>query len=239
MIRAVVFDYDGTLADSNAIKRDAYARIFLDAVGDEVEQAAVHAVVESVVAARPKDDRCGVIGGVLDAFAAAGFGPQHDSAARAAAVTDYAMRYNRICEDGAATCPEMPGAKVMLARLAKDRSLHVNTGTPVESITRVLRRRGWDRFFTSVYGAEDGKAKALHHIMAERDLTPNEIVMVGDDEADLEGACAVGCRMIGYANSTSQLRSAPDHIIERLDALDAVLASWDRATADPELVKEA
>ena len=54
-IRCIVFDFDGTLVESNPIKREAYYEIFARTTGSAD-------VLERVIRANPEADRYGIVG---------------------------------------------------------------------------------------------------------------------------------------------------------------------------------
>lgn len=194
MIRCVAFDFDGTLADSNQIKRDAWYEVF-GTTGYSHEE------VSALLAALPTADRFELIDAALARLASAGRLPTGDARPRLAA--ELAQAYNDICDTGQATCPEMPGAAAMLAALADRLPLYVNSATPEEPLRRVIGRRGWERYFRGVHGRPREKAEILRDILAREQLSPMEIAMVGDGLADFEGAREIGCPFFAVGELTS------------------------------------
>ena len=194
MIRCVAFDFDGTLADSNWIKRDAWYEVF-GRIGCSQEK------ISALLSALPTADRFELIDEGLNRLASAGRLPPGDARVRLAA--ELAQAYNDICETGQATCPEMPGAAAMLAALADRLPLYVNSATPEEPLRRIIGRRGWERYFRGVHGRPREKAEILRDILAREDLSPMEIAMVGDGPADLQGAQEIGCPFFAVGELTS------------------------------------
>lgn len=193
--RCVVFDYDGTLADSNRIKREAWFGVFARLGCDRAETAAL-------LGEHPTADRYELIGVMLDALAGQARLPAGDRGELAA---DLARSYNDLCEDGQATCPEMPGAGDLLRTLALRMPLYVNSATPQEPLRRIVARRGWEGLFRGVFGRPHDKADILRYILAREGLAAVEVVMVGDGPADWQAAQAVGCPFF----AVGELRETP------------------------------
>jgi phosphoglycolate phosphatase-like HAD superfamily hydrolase len=194
MIRCVAFDFDGTLADSNRIKRDAWYEVF-DRTGYS------HTEISALLAALPTADRFELIKEGLSRLASSGRLPTGDTHGLLAA--ELAQSYNDICEIGQETCPEMPGAAAMLAALADRLPLYVNSATPEEPLRRVIGRRGWECYFRGVHGRPREKAEILRDIIARERILPTEIAMVGDGPADIQGAQEVGCPFFAVGELTS------------------------------------
>lgn len=190
--RCVVFDYDGTLADSNRIKREAWFGVFARLGCDRAETAAL-------LGEHPTADRYELIGVMLDALAGQARLPAGDRGELAA---DLARSYNDLCEDGQATCPEMPGAGELLRRLAPRLPLYVNSATPQEPLRRVVARRGWTPWFRGIFGRPREKADILRDILAAERLTPDALALVGDGPADWQAAQAVGCAFFAVGELT-------------------------------------
>ena len=100
-LKVIVFDFDGTLIDSNRLKYDAFFKLFPDGahhastvreVLDQIGEASRYEIIEKILAGlgrRPTD-----LQGDVNALA---------------------DRYNTIVLDGAKKCPQMPGAGPLLA----------------------------------------------------------------------------------------------------------------------------
>lgn len=176
-IRCVAFDFDGTLADSNGLKREAWFTVFAGLGCPRAETAAL-------LADHPLADRFELAERML---------ARRGEAPTPARIADLAARYNAICEEGQGACPEMPGADAMLAALAPRLPLYVNSATPEEPLGRIVRRRGWAGYFRGIYGRPHGKVENLRRIAAAESLALAQIALVGDGLADVEAARETGC----------------------------------------------
>ena len=191
--RCVAFDFDGVLADSNAIKTEAYFQIFADVGGSAPD------IIAEVIDDGLGGDRFDVIGRIVDALR--GAGTLQSDGESADWICTFASRYNDICEEGAATCREMPGASALLQDLMVSIPLYVNSATPQESLRRIVERRGWEHCFRGVFGRPTSKVDILTQILAEERLAPIGMLFVGDKQSDLAAAQTVGCQFVGVRNN--------------------------------------
>jgi phosphoglycolate phosphatase-like HAD superfamily hydrolase len=209
MTACVVFDFDGVLVDSNAVKRRAYHDIFASTTGSEP-------VVESVLQSNTEDDRFGVIRAILLGLGLDG----RDTPGRLdLLVAEYGERYNAICEDHAATCAEVPGASAALARLATQHSLYVISATPEEPLQRIVKRRGWNGYFQDVLGRPRTKSENLALVMRHEGIQAGEILLVGDGRRDLDAARQAGCRFVGVRNAFNDFDPAGLTMLDDLTRL--------------------
>lgn len=208
MIRSIVFDFDGTLVDSNHIKRQT----FFDLAS---EYAQGIRLMGDVLREAGDRDRYWV----FTRFAA-------DLPGRADATT-LAERYTRICEERIGSAPEIAGAGASLAHLSKEgKLLFVNSATPVEPLTRLVRLRRMDAMFAGIYGSPAKKPENLETIRLKHGLPPDEILVVGDGESDRASAEALGCRFVAVAGAENDFAQEPLFRIRDLVQLPEIVSRF-------------
>lgn len=179
MFRVVVFDFDGTLVDSNDIKERCLYLTVVNLPGGPA--ALAHAQLAggnryrifSEVARRLNP------GGDADAVARRGY--------------QLAMDYGRRCARGIAAAPERRGSRAALAELKRrGLRLYVNSSTPQRDLKGLLRTRSLLSYFDGVAGSPKAKPDNLREILAMERVSPREAVVVGDGEDDLFAARSLG-----------------------------------------------
>ncbi len=181
--RLVVFDWDGTLADSTALIAEAIRRAC----------AAIGRPMPSLADARY------VIGlGLADALAHVAPGLSADE------TRELAAHYRRHYLDGEAAIPLFDGARELLDDL--DRSgflLGVATGKSRAGLDRAIARNGLAGRFHATRCADEGFPKPhpdmLVTLMDRLAVGPRDTLMVGDTTHDLDLARNAGASAIAVA----------------------------------------
>ena len=182
-VRCVVFDFDGTLVESNSIKRAAYFEVLAAIPGSGP-------VIERTLALHPREDRFGILARVHDEL-------ERDRVAVPPA-TELVAAYSRLCEERVIACPALPGAFAALEALRETLPLYVASATPQDALVRVVDGRGWAGFFREVLGGPRDKPANLAWIARREELGADRIAYVGDGVVDRDAARAFGCRFLGY-----------------------------------------
>ena len=209
--RVLVFDWDGTLADSELRIVDA-ARAAIDAIG---LPARSHAQIRTII-------------GLAMAEASRALFPDLSADQQVRFIACYREHYLRT---GAAPVPLFPGAKAALEGLARRRyRLAVATGKGRRGLDRDIRTHGLERLFSATRSADDAPSKPhpqmLVDIMEELDVEPGETLMIGDTAYDLEMARNAGVACVAVGSGVHERERLLD--LDPLILLDSVvdLPSW-------------
>jgi phosphoglycolate phosphatase-like HAD superfamily hydrolase len=211
MPRCLVFDFDGTLVDSNHVKDRAFFDVF-DGLNARQE-------VEEVLREQTDLDRGGIVAEVLRRLELGGQLPREcDAGALAQQLVE---EYGRLADEAVNRAAEIPGATAALRHLNGRHLMYVASATPEDALRRAVTTRGWSGFFEGVYGRPSRKPEILRRICAAHALTGHAVAMIGDRSADRDAARALGCHFIGVGEDSGA--EAPDLRIPNLEHLPAVV----------------
>ena len=193
MYKVIVFDFDGTLVDSNSLKLDGfYNTIEGDAGGIEL----MTAVLKEINGTR------------WDIFQTYLSKLQSDKSVSPRDVASLVEEYNMIVDNAIISAPEMPGATQLLDKLLLSGcKLILSSATPYLNLASIIERRGWIHYFNSIHGAPASKINTLEQILAMPHMSVSDLAVVGDGNDDLRSADAVGCSFfpVGEARGVSNL----------------------------------
>jgi phosphoglycolate phosphatase len=205
MIRCVVFDFDGTLVESNHIKRQTFFDLAAE-FDDGVRR------MTDVIREAGGRDRYWIFA----RFAAALPVP-----ADAETLTE---RYTRTCQERIAGAPAVPGAGDSLQRLRTEgKLLFVNSATPREPLTTLVRLRRLAPLFEGIYGSPATKQENLEVIRSKHGFASDEILVVGDGESDRASAEGLGCHFVAVESGENDFALEPARRIPNLTWLSAVV----------------
>ena len=197
--QALIFDWDGTLADSTST----------------IVQAVQAAFVENDLTAPSETEAKHIIGLALP-IAMQHLAPQ----ANASEIECLSESYKRLFLRPDNTMRLFQDAQALLPSLKPDYWLTVATGKSRRGLDRALTEVGLDRgFFLATRTVDECASKPAPDMILslcdELGLAPRDCLMVGDTTHDLNMAANAGCDAVALtcgAHSVATLQSAP-HVV--------------------------
>lgn len=130
------------------------------------------------------------------------------------------------------------GIEDVLAALSADHySLFIMSSNSKRNVEVFLATHGLSAYFTQIYGGVGlfGKARALRIILRRNHLAPNDVIYVGDEPRDIE-ACKrvdVPCVAVAWGYNAPELLAehAPMVVVRTSLQLRRVLEEWGRTIA--------
>jgi HAD superfamily hydrolase (TIGR01509 family) len=185
VIRGIIFDLDGVIADTERLQWAAYRDVLLEfGIDVGLDEYRLHWIRE-------------------------GFGPEYACRTYALPIAPDELRvrkaavYEAMLRNGIAPCP---GAVAALARLRRSHRVGLATNTARGEVAFILAHLGLAAFFHATVAREDyARAKpapdAYLTAAAALGLPPEACVVVEDTERGLRAALAAGTRVVAVPNA--------------------------------------
>ena len=173
-LAAVVFDCDGVLMETNAVKTRAFGQTVAEYGQGAVDKLMAYHMEHGGISRVKKFEW--FFREVIKA-------PVTDEA-----VNRLCRRFSRLCRDGVLKAPMVAGARDSLEFLQDRLPLFVASGAPQKELSTVLTQKGLAPFFKGIHGTPPEKQYLLEQILRDNRLDGARVLMVGDAATDLGAA---------------------------------------------------
>jgi phosphoglycolate phosphatase len=202
MIKGIIFDFDGTLVDSNKIKVDTFYETTKDIIGAEF-------LLNKLLSSPKSGDRYNIFNTLSIELNTVNTDPYMLS-----------KEYTEKCEFKISHAPEIYGATLTLQKLKNlDISTFISSATPEHTLKKIIKLRNWESLFDKIFGSPRSKLVHIQTILKENKFSKSEIIYVGDSEVDKNASSLVGCKFVGIGKDIKRFKSKPEFFFESLENL--------------------
>ena len=187
--RLIVFDFDGTLVDSNPIKQQAFAECF----GMFPEQ--LNEIMTFCIG-RHDLPRAEKFRAVYDKILRRPYTPE------IAAVLH--RRFDALTTQQIISAPSIEGAQEFLRLAGRRGPTALLSTTPHAVLDHIIEQRGWRSYFTMIQGAPIEKAAWLSALQEQQGVSGDAMIFFGDTAADADAAAAAHCPFIWIGRNASE-----------------------------------
>lgn len=190
MLKGIIFDFDGVIADSVQVKTDAFASLY-EQYGDNI----VTKVIEHHEA-----------NGGMSRFKKIKL--YHESFLNKTItnekIEDLANQFSKLVVRKVIDSPYVPGVLKYIQKCYEKYNLFISTGTPTNEIKQILSARDIAEYFIGIHGSPEKKSLHITKIISKYNYHPDELIFYGDANTDINAAKQASVPFILIKNSYNQ-----------------------------------
>jgi len=190
MLKGIIFDFDGVIAESVQVKTNAFASLY-EQYGDNI----VTKVIEHHEA-----------NGGMSRFKKIKL--YHESFLNKAItneeIEDLANQFSKLVVRKVIDSPYVPGVLKYIQKCYEKYNLFISTGTPTNEIKQILSARDIAEYFIGIHGSPEKKSLHITKIISKYNYHPDELIFYGDANTDINAAKQASVPFILIKNSYNQ-----------------------------------
>ena len=174
MIKAIIFDYDGVIAESNSIKTEAMGLLF-EKEGKEVQSKIVEYHLQNEGISREKKFKY-----FYKVLLKKDYSKED--------INLLSKRFSELVLKRVIDSKKVSGVYNFLENNYKNFLFFISTGTPFDEINKIIRKTKMKKSFKLCLGSPQKKEEHIDLIMEDFALKKEELLFVGDSATDLKAA---------------------------------------------------
>jgi phosphoglycolate phosphatase-like HAD superfamily hydrolase len=171
--KLVLWDFDGVIKESVAVKTQAFAALFGPFGSRVVAEVTRHHEANGGMSRFEKIPLYLELAGELPTEAR---------------VNEMCDRFATLVRDAVIAAPWVPGAERYLRSRPRGQTFALVSATPREELLTIIEALRLRECFHEIFGAPTSKEEAVRPALLETATAPAESVMIGDSSSDLEAA---------------------------------------------------
>ena len=174
MLKGIIFDFDGVIAESVQVKTDAFASLY-EKYGDNI----VTKVIEHHEA-----------NGGMSRFEKIRLyhGSYLKKVITNEEIEELANQFSKLVVEKVIDSPYVPGVFKYIQKCYEKYNLFISTGTPTNEMKQILIGRGIAEYFIEIHGSPERKSVHISKIMSKYNYHPDELIFYGDGDTDIDAA---------------------------------------------------
>lgn len=200
MHRHIIFDFDGTLVDSQEVKD----QIFLDLAGSNTR------LRDSILLLLSKGDvtRNSLVSEIYGKLDMTQFG---------ASLSDVQKKVSSQLDDAVMSIPLRKHCSNILELCqVQQRKMYISSSTPLQNLICLLRKLKIIDAFEIISGAPRTKSQFLRELKLARSILGRDILVIGDRVDDMVSATSHGCDFICVGKKPMSIEGVSNMTLEQL-----------------------
>ena len=195
-IKILAFDFDGTLVESNDIKDKAFDSIFSNWPKHRYAMMQWHLANNTMV----RQEK-------FQYFVKVFLGKQGTDPL----IEKLTKRFSKLTYKLIVNCPMVDGAREFLDACGSKVQMFLISATPHNELIKILKARQLTRYFKEIRGGPINKVEVLKRFISVKNISPDEMLYIGDSPEDQQVAKILVCNFIGR-KSSRKLNALANHI---------------------------
>ena len=183
LYQAILFDFDGVLAECMNVKTEAFAQLY-EPYGEDVVKKVVKHHVEN--------------GGISRYVKIKHYHEKYlNQPINEEQVEEIAQKFSDLVVEKVIKSDWVKGAKEFLDKYYKKIDMYVISGTPEGELREIVKERNMEKYFKAVYGSPITKPEHARKIISKMDYDPEKVLYIGDSLSDYKNAMEAEIPFLG------------------------------------------
>ena len=174
MLKGIIFDFDGVIAESVHIKSDAFASLYKQYGGNIITKVIKHHEANGGLSRFEK----------IKLY----HGSYLNKAITNEEIEELANQFSELVVEKVIDSPYVPGVFKYIQKCYEKYNLFISTGTPTNEMKQILIGRGIAEYFIEIHGSPEKKSVHISKIMSKYNYQPDELIFYGDANTDIDAA---------------------------------------------------
>ena len=206
-LKVIIFDFDGTLIDSNNIKANAFVELYSH-YGKEISRKVLNYHNKNLGKSRNSK---------FEMFERTFLNKPFNNKIG----NDLSNKFSNLILDKLLDAPLINGTEKFLEKYSKDLKLFIASATPENEVKLIVKRKKLDHYFQGVFGSPKKKGDIVEKILKIYKFKSCEFLLVGDAMSDLNAAKSNLINFIGIKNMHSNIFPKNTILVDDINELRA------------------
>ena len=184
---AILFDFDGVLAESMNVKTEAFSKLF-EKFGKEIQQKVVNHHIEN--------------GGISRYEKIKYYYKEYlNREISKDELNEIANHFSRLVVEKVISSNWIKGAKEFLEKYYNEIDFYIVSGTPQKELESIVEKRNMEKYFKDLYGTPDTKPDIARNIIKKHEYPHEKVLFIGDSLSDYKASVEAKIPFLGVVSN--------------------------------------